>query len=107
MLGWWIRTTQIDQPLTPVPTEISDLVFDSLEDAVQKLVIEEVELVAASEAWTRKEGKNKNGGLNAKGRQSYKGGTLKKPVPKGPASSELLQANARHEEETYGQEKKK
>ena len=31
-------------------------------------------------AWTRKEGKNPDGGLNAKGRASYKGGTLKPPV---------------------------
>ena len=34
----------------------------------------------ASPAWTRKEGKSKSGGLNAKGRKSYKGGTLKAPV---------------------------
>lgn len=37
-------------------------------------------------AWTRKEGKNPKGGLNAKGRASYKaqtGGTLKAPVKKG------------------------
>jgi len=33
-----------------------------------------------SEAWTRKEGKNPEGGLNAKGRASYKEGTLKPPV---------------------------
>ncbi len=33
-----------------------------------------------SAAWTRKEGKNPKGGLNAKGRASYKGGTLKAPV---------------------------
>ena len=36
-----------------------------------------------SAAWTRKEGKNPEGGLNAKGRASYKaetGGTLKPPV---------------------------
>jgi hypothetical protein len=33
-----------------------------------------------SQAWTRKEGKNPSGGLNAKGRASYKGGTLKPPV---------------------------
>ena len=34
-------------------------------------------------AWQRKEGKNPSGGLNAKGRASYKretGGTLKPPV---------------------------
>lgn len=36
-----------------------------------------------SPAWTRKEGQNPKGGLNAKGRASYKaqtGGTLKPPV---------------------------
>jgi hypothetical protein len=33
-----------------------------------------------SEAWTRKEGKDPKGGLNAKGRASYKKGTLKPPV---------------------------
>jgi len=39
-----------------------------------------------SAAWQRKEGKNPQGGLNAKGRASYKaqtGGTLKAPVKKG------------------------
>jgi hypothetical protein len=36
-----------------------------------------------TEAWTRKEGKNPKGGLNAKGRASYKGGTLKAPVKSG------------------------
>jgi hypothetical protein len=37
-------------------------------------------------AWTRKEGKNPKGGLNEKGRASYKaqtGGTLKAPVKSG------------------------
>lgn len=37
-------------------------------------------------AWTRKEGKNASGGLNAKGRASYHaetGGTLKPPVKAG------------------------
>ena len=37
----------------------------------------------ASAAWTRKAGKSKSGGLNAKGRTSYKrqtGGTLKAPT---------------------------
>ena len=37
----------------------------------------------ASAAWTRKDGKSKSGGLNAKGRASYKrptGGTLKAPT---------------------------
>jgi len=39
--------------------------------------------VAKTAAWQRKEGKNPAGGLNAKGRASYKaqtGGTLKAPV---------------------------
>ena len=39
-----------------------------------------------SAAWTRNEGKNPEGGLNAKGRASYKaetGGTLKPPVKAG------------------------
>ena len=43
-------------------------------------------------AWTRKEGKNPEGGLNAKGRASYKGGTLKAPVRSGdnPRRSSFL-----------------
>ncbi len=39
---------------------------------------------SASEAWTRSEGKNPAGGLNAKGRASYNrahGGNLKPPAP--------------------------
>jgi len=39
-----------------------------------------------SAAWTRKEGKNPEGGLNAKGRESYNketGGHLKAPVESG------------------------
>jgi len=39
--------------------------------------------VAKTAAWQRKEGKNPAGGLNAKGRASYKaqtGGTLRAPV---------------------------
>jgi len=39
--------------------------------------------MAKTAAWQRKEGKNPEGGLNAKGRTSYKretGGTLKPPV---------------------------
>jgi len=42
--------------------------------------------VAKSAAWQRKEGKNPKGGLNAKGRASYKkqtGGTLRAPVKSG------------------------
>ena len=42
--------------------------------------------MATSAAWQRKEGKNPKGGLNAKGRASYKaqtGGTLRAPVKSG------------------------
>jgi len=40
--------------------------------------------MAKSPAWQRKEGKDPDGGLNAKGRASYnaKGGNLKPPVKK-------------------------
>jgi|TARA_R110000765_G_scaffold233342_1_gene336445 hypothetical protein len=40
---------------------------------------------SSSPAWTRKAGKSPTGGLNAKGRASYKGGTLKAPQPEGGA----------------------
>ena len=51
--------------------------------------------MARSAAWQRSEGKNPKGGLNAKGRASYKaqtGGTLKAPVKKGdnPRRSSFL-----------------
>jgi len=39
--------------------------------------------MAKTPAWTRKAGKNPQGGLNAAGRASYKGGTLKPPVKSG------------------------
>jgi hypothetical protein len=50
--------------------------------------LEDVELItkADSPAWQREAGKNPKGGLNAKGRASYKretGGTLKPPVKRG------------------------
>lgn len=41
--------------------------------------------MATTPAWTRKEGKDPKGGLNAKGRASYNketGGNLKPPAPK-------------------------
>jgi len=44
-------------------------------------------------AWQRKEGQNKKGGLNAKGRASYKaetGGTLKPPVKGAPKTPEQM-----------------
>tara|TARA_R110002020_G_scaffold380739_2_gene591892 strand:+ start:668 stop:916 length:249 start_codon:yes stop_codon:yes gene_type:complete len=39
--------------------------------------------MAKTPAWQRKEGKSPSGGLNAKGRASYKKGTLKPPQPEG------------------------
>ena len=49
--------------------------------------------MAKTPAWTRKEGKNPKGGLNAKGRASYKKGTLKPPVKSGdnPRRASFLQ----------------
>lgn len=44
--------------------------------------------MAKTPAWQRKEGKNKSGGLNARGRASYNkktGGKLKAPVTKTPS----------------------
>lgn len=53
----------------------------------QKIVDSRIEMrKAESPAWQREEGKNPKGGLNAKGRASYKretGGTLKPPVKAG------------------------
>lgn len=39
--------------------------------------------MASTPAWQRKAGKNPKGGLNARGRASYKGGTLRPPVKRG------------------------
>ena len=49
--------------------------------------------MAKTPAWQRKEGKNPKGGLNAKGRASYKGGTIKAPVKSGenPRRASFLQ----------------
>jgi len=47
----------------------------------------------ASPAWQRKEGQNPSGGLNDKGRASYKaqtGGTLKAPVKGRPTSPDQM-----------------
>ncbi len=49
-------------------------------------------------AWQRKEGKSPSGGLNAKGRASYKketGGTLKPPVSKKAAKKSTKKAARR------------
>lgn len=56
-----------------------------------------VELMAKSPAWTRKEGQNPNGGLNAKGRASAKaeGHNLKPPVKKEEADKSKKSAARR------------
>lgn len=44
------------------------------------------DIIRKTAAWTRKEGQNESGGLNAKGRASYNretGGNLKPPQPEG------------------------
>jgi hypothetical protein len=49
----------------------------------------------ASPAWQRAEGKNPEGGLNARGRASYKaetGGTLRAPVSGRPAGPEEMRS---------------
>ena len=55
--------------------------------------------MAKSEAWQRKEGKNKEGGLNEKGRKSYEkanpGSNLKPPVSKEKAKKSPASAARR------------
>jgi len=54
--------------------------------------------MAKTAAWTRAEGKNKEGGLNAKGRASYNkatGGNLKPPVSKEQAAKSEKSASRR------------
>lgn len=57
-----------------------------------------MEKLAAAPAWQRSEGKNEEGGLNAKGRASYKketGGTLKPPVSSDAAKKSPAKAKRR------------
>jgi hypothetical protein len=53
--------------------------------------------IAMSGAWTRKEGKNPSGGLNAKGRSSLKaeGHNIKPPVSRSEAQHSELKAARR------------
>ena len=48
-----------------------------------------------SEAWTRKEGKDPEGGLNAKGRKSYTAGKLQAPVSASQAANSASHAARR------------
>jgi len=57
-------------------------------DVIDSRIIEKAKGGSTTPAWQRKEGQNPEGGLNAKGRASYKaetGGTLKRPQPEGGA----------------------
>ena len=63
----------------------------------------------AKAAWTRKEGKNPEGGLNQKGRDSYNketGGNLQAPSKEvgNPRRASFLCTYAWYEEETYFKE---
>ena len=62
----------------------------------------------AKAAWTRKEGKNPEGGLNQKGRDSYNketGGNLKAPSTRGGKQDVNLFVHVcGYEEETYFKE---
>ena len=83
------------------PGESEPVLFSSVEAAVRALVLQEVEVIAASEAWTRKAGKAENGELNA----SVAGGrTPRVPSRSGPQRPEaplLLQMDAGHEEKAH------
>jgi hypothetical protein len=62
--------------------------------------------MAKTPAWTRKEGKNPKGGLNAKGRASYNRANpgkqgLKAPQPEGGPRRDSLRPDVRIEEKTY------
>jgi hypothetical protein len=64
---------------------------DKLHDAKKAMVMEYLKKFAASPVWQRSEGKNPEGGLNAKGRASYNretGGNLKAPVTESKPSGE-------------------
>jgi hypothetical protein len=51
-------------------------------------------VMAKTEAWTRKEGKNPKGGLNAKGRASYNKANPGKPGLKPPAPNPKTKKDA-------------
>jgi hypothetical protein len=52
-------------------------------------------MMAKSPAWTRKEGKNPKGGLNAKGRASYNRANPDKPGLKAPAPKPKTEKDAK------------
>lgn len=81
--GTWAFTRK------PLSVNITDKLLRRLDDAgMSKGGLAHLASGGKTAAWQRKEGKNPEGGLNAKGRASYHaetGGTLKRPQPEGGA----------------------
>ena len=81
--GTWAFTRK------PLSVNITDKLLRRLDDAgMSKGGLAHLASGGRTAAWQRKEGKNPEGGLNAKGRASYHaetGGTLKRPQPEGGA----------------------
>jgi len=89
----------LDAPsLLALPTEKSDAgdkdprnELKGMSEMLQSMIGEIKAMKQDSEAWETKEGKNKNGGLNEKGRESYNkthGAHLKAPQPEGGSRKE-------------------
>lgn len=84
--------------LLALPTEKTDLgdkeprqELKGMSEVLQNIIGEIKAMKQDSEAWETKEGKNKNGGLNEKGRESYNkthGAHLKAPQPEGGSRKE-------------------
>ena len=96
------------KPETRDECSYGEKAWDRFAVPVQSIKREEVELDEA--AWTRKEGQNKNGGLNEKGRKSYEranpGSDLKAPSKKNWKSPQgvILLTYEGHEREANFQE---
>ncbi len=80
-------TNNQSDPILSSPNE--PITKDDSESSAYRKIISKVAGIRESKSpsWTRKEGKNKNGGLNEKGRKSYErenpGSDLKRPQPEG------------------------
>jgi len=77
-----LQIKDIGEKLREAAKHIAEMKNDEDDDPVPRFGTDD------SEAWQTKEGKNKNGGLNEKGRESYNkehGGHLKAPQPEGGA----------------------
>jgi len=79
-----------DEDLSELRTRLQDITR-SVQEYKEQINRTENTTLDDSEAWTTKEGKNKNGGLNEKGRESYNkehGAHLKAPQPEGGSRKE-------------------